>query len=263
MTVSPELDNAREPARELFQQGFSLVAIARTLNVSVVSLLRWRQQDAGMGRTWSSTGISQAGHPGLYDLQTPEDRQSAVILAQLRTHLAGLARQAMWARGKGAAQRPPVEDRMLKVCRVIEHPRAPNRTPREPRCASGRVAARRGDGDVLGSGTARSLDAADDGPRRNPQGRASFVACLCRSGLAHWSPMRVALASWPATRSAPSRPRGVLLGAPSPATDDIMPQLVAMQRFADFCVRNLCEAEMPPVRKAVRLFLDDLKARHS
>jgi hypothetical protein len=91
--------------------------------------------------------------------------------------------------------------------------RAPNRTPREPRCASGRMAARRGDGDVLGSGTARSLDAADDGPRRNPQGRASLVACLCRSGLAHWSPMRCALASWPATRSAPSRPRGVLLGA--------------------------------------------------
>ena len=98
---------------------------------------------------------------------------------------------------------------------------------RSPRCASGRVAARRGDGDVLGSGTARGLDAADDAPRRNPQGRASFVACLCRSGLAHpafaaaaaataeqaWSPMRVALASWPATRSAPSRPRGVLLGA--------------------------------------------------
>jgi hypothetical protein len=45
-----------------------------------VSLLRWRQQDAGMGRTWSSTGISQAGHPGLYDLQTPEDRQSALVL---------------------------------------------------------------------------------------------------------------------------------------------------------------------------------------
>ena len=79
MTVSPELDNAREPARELSNQGFSLVAIARTLNVSVVSLLRWRQQDARMGRTWSSTGISQAGHPGANDLQTPQERQSALV----------------------------------------------------------------------------------------------------------------------------------------------------------------------------------------
>lgn len=45
--------------------------------------------------------------------------------------------------------------------------------------------------------------------------------------------------------------------------DDITPQLDAMKRFASFCVRTLTEDEMPPVRKAVRLFLDNLKREHT
>jgi hypothetical protein len=45
--------------------------------------------------------------------------------------------------------------------------------------------------------------------------------------------------------------------------DDLDAQMAAMKRFVSFCVRNLSEAEMPPVRKALRLFLDHLKREHS
>ena len=45
--------------------------------------------------------------------------------------------------------------------------------------------------------------------------------------------------------------------------DDIAGQLEAMDGFSDFCVRTLSEGEMTPVRKAVRLFLDELKRKHS
>jgi len=41
--------------------------------------------------------------------------------------------------------------------------------------------------------------------------------------------------------------------------DDTTAQLEAMRRFADFCLRSLPEEEMTPVRRAVRLFLEDLK----
>lgn len=45
--------------------------------------------------------------------------------------------------------------------------------------------------------------------------------------------------------------------------DDVAAQLEAMDGFSDFCVRTLSEGEMTPVRKAVRLFLDELKRKHS
>ena len=45
--------------------------------------------------------------------------------------------------------------------------------------------------------------------------------------------------------------------------DDLDAQLAAMKRFAGFCIRTLSEDEMTPVRKAIRLFLDDLKREHS
>jgi len=84
--------------------------------------------------------------------------------------------------------------------------------PHEPHCASGRMGATKGDDAVRGSETARPLWEPDSSPRRNPGGRAALAAGRCRSGLAHWSPMRRALASWPAAESAPSRPRGIPLG---------------------------------------------------
>lgn len=42
-------------------------------------------------------------------------------------------------------------------------------------------------------------------------------------------------------------------------TGDLQGQLTAMKSFAAFCVRNLPEEQMAPVRRAVRLFLDELR----
>ena len=45
--------------------------------------------------------------------------------------------------------------------------------------------------------------------------------------------------------------------------DELTACLKAMERFGTFCARTLVEEEMTPVRKAVRLFLDELKKEHS
>ena len=47
-----------------------------------------------------------------------------------------------------------------------------------------------------------------------------------------------------------------------PDTDDPTIQLAVLKGFVNFCVRTLSEPDMPPLRKAIRLYLDDLKARH-
>jgi hypothetical protein len=46
-------------------------------------------------------------------------------------------------------------------------------------------------------------------------------------------------------------------------TADLDAQLEAMRRFADFCVRELTEEEMAPVRGPIRQFVDYLKEEHS
>ena len=99
--------------------------------------------------------------------------------------------------------------------------------PREPRCASGRMDARKGDEAVPGSGTVRRPDAADAGPRRNPKGRGVF-GCMpvsrrlgasglrsrsCFGGVGSDPLCAVAHAPWPTAKSAPSRPRVILLEA--------------------------------------------------
>jgi transposase len=165
MTVYPESRNARAAARDSYGRGLPVNAIAQTLNVSVMSILRWRQQDMEAGMSWTGPARPQSAESGAAEPQLRE-----LLRSQLQTHLAELVRQALNAESKGRARYPTVEDRMLKVCRVIEH-----------------------------------LD---------------------------------------------------------PDTDDPGIQLAVMQGFAAFCVRALSEQEIGPVRKAVRLFLDDLKARH-
>jgi len=47
-----------------------------------------------------------------------------------------------------------------------------------------------------------------------------------------------------------------------PDTDDPTIQLAVLKEFVAFCVRTLSEEDMGPLRKAIRLYLDDLKARH-
>ena len=86
--------------------------------------------------------------------------------------------------------------------------------PREPRCASGRMDARKGDDAVPGSGTMRRPDAADAGPRRNPKGRGVFGCMPVSLRLGASDPLcAVAHAPWPAAKCTPSRPRVILLEA--------------------------------------------------
>jgi len=47
-----------------------------------------------------------------------------------------------------------------------------------------------------------------------------------------------------------------------PDTEDPGVQLAVLKEFVAFCVRTLSEPDMGPLRKAIRLYLDDLKARH-
>jgi len=44
---------------------------------------------------------------------------------------------------------------------------------------------------------------------------------------------------------------------------DLDAQMEAMKRFADFCMQNLTEDEMAPVRGPIRQFIDYLKEEHS
>jgi hypothetical protein len=45
--------------------------------------------------------------------------------------------------------------------------------------------------------------------------------------------------------------------------DDLEARLRGMKDFAGFCVQTLTEDEMPPVRKAIHMFLDKLKRENS
>ena len=47
------------------------------------------------------------------------------------------------------------------------------------------------------------------------------------------------------------------------AGDELTGKLEAMKRFAAFCVGTLPDAEMTPVRKAIRLFIEELRREHS
>jgi transposase len=47
------------------------------------------------------------------------------------------------------------------------------------------------------------------------------------------------------------------------AGDELTARLEAIKRFAAFCVRTLPDEEMTPVRKAIRLFIEELRREHS
>jgi len=160
MTMIPQEDmdvhGARQRARQLYEQGSALDAIARSVKTPVMSVLRWHRDDEAKGLQWLRPG---------------EPTFEQKMRARLYRHLEVLLRAAETRKKQARAPYPTLEDRMLKVCQVIKHL--------------------------------------------------------------------------------------------SPDCDDLMAQLLAMKEFADFCVRTLSEEEMGPVRKAVRMFLDELKASAS
>jgi len=140
--------------------------------------------------------------------------------------------------------------------------------------------ARKGDDAVPGSGTVRRPDAADAGPRRNPKGRGVF-GCMpvsLRLGASD-SLCAVAHAPWPAAKSTPSRPRGILLEALSHLTTrrafTLLEMLIALTLMSiiaaslyaslniGFKARDSIRSAIEPVRRAhlaLELLRGDLQA---
>jgi len=145
----------REQARALRAAGARTAEIAAALGVSPSTVRRWARQDA---RADEEVGAPERGHPA----RRPVDR----LILKLERRLAKLVENE-----DEKAEPARIEDRMLKLCKVLDYLRA---------------------------------------------GR-----------------------------------------------DDLTGQLEAMRGFAAFCLQNLPEPDMDPVRKAIRLFVEQLRKEHS
>ena len=145
-------------ARALYAEGLSFVAIGKSLDVPAGTVRRWALEERRAGHVWVRDGEPAPAPEGNAD--------RAEVLRRLERRLALLVEQA-----ENDLSDAKVEERFLKLCRVIESLR----------------------------GDAAELDA----------------------------------------------------------------QMEAMKRFADFCVQNLTEDEMAPVRGPIRQFMDYLKEEHS
>lgn len=170
-------------ARALYAEGASKPVIAEALKVPLRTVQRWAQQDAKAGRPWQrgpseprmpagrrpplaeAPRSDDAGKPSRADNQEPRSLTDR-LCRRLEERLEGLIEKS-----EGKKPDPRLEDRMLKICKVLEYLRGED--------------------------------------------------------------------------------------------NDLSAQLRAMKRFATFCVQTLSEEEMTPVRKATRLFLEDLKREHS
>jgi hypothetical protein len=138
-------------ARALHREGVPATGIASSLGVSRRTIDRWRASDEGMGNSWDA---GQTESPSRRLRRRVEER--LLVLADAMD---------------GDEHDLKLEDRMLKLCRVLDH---------------------------------------------LPTDEA-----------------------------------------------DIDSQFAWIRQFVTFCLHNLTEDEMPPIRRAVRLFLDDLKERNS
>ncbi len=100
MPRSDREDKAPE-ARALYAAGAAKSHIAKSLGVARSTVTRWSQEDGAAGRPWKHDA---------------DPMQRGRLRALLERRLADLAKQG--ADGKEAAA---AEDRMLKICRVLDH----------------------------------------------------------------------------------------------------------------------------------------------
>ncbi len=150
-------------ARALYAEGLAKTEIAAALDISTRTLRRWARADADAGRPWSREGSDLlADEP----LPEPAGPDPARIRRMLERRLELLAERA-----ECDLDDARLDDRMLKVCRILEH--------------------------------------LDVGAQR------------------------------------------------------LEAQLRAAKDFAAFCLRNLPEREVRPVRKAVRMFVEHLKEENT
>ena len=147
-------------ARALYAAGSDEDAIAASLSVSVTTVRRWAREDERAGEPWTRDGKPM----------TRPSRRARNSADSLRRRLQERLERLI-ERSEDDMDDAKIEERMLKVCRVLE--------------------ALRGD------------------------------------------------------------------------TADLDAQLELTKRFAAFCMRNLTDEEMEPLRKAIRLFMDNLREEHS
>ncbi len=155
-------------ARALYAEGISKAVIAESLEVAPSTVRRWARRDAQAGRPWQ-----RGGQPPPAPQRTPAAgaRPGHQCRADRLCHRLEERLERLIEADDSKSDGTRLEDRMLKLCRVLEHLRGEQ--------------------------------------------------------------------------------------------DELRAQLEAMKRFAGFCTRTLTEQEMGPVRKAVRLFLEELRREHS
>ena len=110
--TDPKQADRREQARALYAEGTAVPVIARAVGVSAGTVRRWKRRDAEGDCPWRSEVEAAAGRPcacagGGHD--------AGRLRRMLEEHLSALAE-----RSAANPDKPGAEDRMLKVCRVLE-----------------------------------------------------------------------------------------------------------------------------------------------
>lgn len=112
-------DKLLPQARALYGEGLGKTVIAESLGVAASTVRRWARQDAQAGRPWQRGGQSPPAPdptPPAAGARPGHQCRADRLCRRLEERLERLIEEAE-AAGDGAR----LEDRMLKVCRVLEH----------------------------------------------------------------------------------------------------------------------------------------------
>jgi len=158
-----------EQARALYAEGLGQAEIASALAVSARTISRWARRDAEAGRPWRRERAGDVARPPKEPPSTSRDRSRRTAERLRRSLEKRLARLVKASEADDDNGR--IEDRMLKLCKVLEFLRADS--------------------------------------------------------------------------------------------SDLDCQLRTLERFTAFCLTALCDEEMDPVRKAVRMFMEQIRRESS
>ncbi len=189
-------------ARALYETGATYAEIAASLQVPGGSVRRWASEERKAGRPWERKDKPVTGATAKPGLAVPtQDRGEQDLHAQAPLGRGTRPTSEDRLEGPSAETHDPPKDR-AELCRRLEHRLALLVARAEDDLADAKVEER-------------------------------FLK-LCR-----------------------------VIDSLRSDSSDLDAQMEAMGRFADFCMENLTEEEMAPVRGPIRQFLDYLKEAHS